>query len=86
MANIGELKRGAAALATELGESARHLDSESAAFESQKSKADAVLEGSDTAVEQEVSGKIAKASESAKLANQAVNKAIEALTAYADAR
>ena len=86
LANAGELKKGAAALAKTLGQSATSLTERGAAFDSQKAKAEAILRGSDTAVEQEVAGKIAEASASAAAAKTAVEKTIEVLEAYAAAR
>jgi flagellar hook-basal body complex protein FliE len=86
LANAGELKKGATNLAKTLGQSATSLTDTGAVFDTQKAAAEAILRGSDTAVEQEVAGKIAKASQSAATARAAVEKTIEALETYANAR
>ncbi|XBH21443.1 hypothetical protein V5R04_14710 [Jonesiaceae bacterium BS-20] len=86
MVSVGEIKKGAAALAKALSESAAKLTDASAVFDSQKAKAEDILRGSDTSVEQEVAGKIAKASQSATRAQEAVNRTIASLEAYARSR
>lgn len=86
LANAGEMKKGASALASALNESVTSLTEAGEVFNSLKAKAEAILQGSDTTVEQEVAGKFGKAGESAAAAKIALDKTIEALEAYSQAR